>query len=768
MAGPITWQTVRADNAAESAKAMYYANLAINNGFDKVGEVFKQQVDVNNANWDAQKTNNTAAFMQQMRQYQTPEALAAAQASGALDPSRYKAQIDQPAVANALDARGAILQQREVANIAYNNTVRDNNEAALKEQYKVAALNGDKLTTNLIEAGTPMRDMGQLVQSRMVAEQDRVLRDRATTKFGWDEQSAPIDRQLKSAQVKEHEQRAGLAEQQANVLRTTNGVNGLVNSTVNGFRDAQTAYSGVAAELSKAFGMRLRKDGTPDFDSAPSPEAVVGFKAEMAKHGPVPSASAHLKTFADTLRASGAPPDIQAKAMESVDKGLTPGVIATADVNKLVGGAAADKARVESANVNNLWFDTPVELNNNKKAVYEYVKTNITDGEGTKNRLNSTLTKWMETGIELENPTTNKKETVVVPPKVLLTALSAGIDRNAWFVNTTDSQVKAVLEDLLLKPDMIKQRSDAEKLKLDSSRGKAKQALYDATLDTPGADAGPNAWVANMDARIASDLGKAAIPKAGIGSISASTGRVTLPQEKKNSEMTTTPLPEKLNIDSQPVKLAVPVPKGSTVTEPKFKTIDLGTGQTTPAIKPLVLPKNTEWDKTPTPLVQAVKPGGNVHVVTSPIATDGDGLRFVDKDGNPQSCRLESINAPEVKHDAYKLPNGKQMKASPDQAYGPEAKNNLARMVENKEVTITLSRSKDRNFCQVTVEGNDLSLKQVEAGYAHVYAKYIKPQLFVMFKNTEVAAKKGLKGMWGGAEAPEDPATFAHRYQNAK
>ena len=200
MAGPITWQTVRADNAAESAKAMYYANLAINTGFDKVGEVFKQQTDVNNANWDAQKTNNTAAFMQQMRQYQTPEALAAAQASGALDPSRYKAQIDQPAVGAALDARGAILQQREVANIAYNNTVRDNNEADVKDQFLSAVARNDPLTQNLIRQGAPLRNQAVLEQAAVTANRARIADDvlaageaRAAQKRAEDALRAPVD-----------------------------------------------------------------------------------------------------------------------------------------------------------------------------------------------------------------------------------------------------------------------------------------------------------------------------------------------------------------------------------------------------------------------------------------------------------------------------------------------------------------------------------------------------------------------------------------------
>lgn len=235
MASPITWRNVEGPDLGQASRGLFLAGQTFNQGFDKIGDVLKSREALDAANWEAQKVNNTAAFMQQMRQYQTPEALAAAQASGALDPSRFQAQIDQPLVNSALDARRAILQQRGTADITYKNTMRDDAEAGRRDQFLSAAQLGDTLTMNLLR-NDPVREQAKLEQAGVAANQLRLAAEYAASEEGRRKAieadrvlKAPLDRaaieqttatsaasaKALEAQAKEHAAAATLRENEA-------------------------------------------------------------------------------------------------------------------------------------------------------------------------------------------------------------------------------------------------------------------------------------------------------------------------------------------------------------------------------------------------------------------------------------------------------------------------------------------------------------------------------------------------------------------------
>lgn len=137
---PITWKSVSgssgAGNAAVGAKLFEQSREAMNDGFGGLRDLLRQNQATDLANWDQVKENNTNAALDKLYQYASPEAYAAAQASGqlAVDPA-YGAQVDARAVRNAAEARLGILQNAAMDTQKYKDVQTEVAARPLLDQY---------------------------------------------------------------------------------------------------------------------------------------------------------------------------------------------------------------------------------------------------------------------------------------------------------------------------------------------------------------------------------------------------------------------------------------------------------------------------------------------------------------------------------------------------------------------------------------------------------------------------------------------------------
>ena len=186
-------------------------------------------------------------------------------------------------------------------------------------------------------------------------------------------------------------------------------------------------------------------------------------------------------------------------------------------------------------------------------------------------------------------------------------------------------------------------------------------------------------------------------------------------------------------------------------------------------LKPL--PTNIPWGDSKQ-VAQAANLGSNPKQFVATIArvSDGDGINFKREGSHGvESCRLAQIDAPEVPHEAWTDKSGKKHKANPAQAYGNEAKNYLASLIENKQVDLTITMSKDvskqgRNFCQVHIKGQDVNLDMVRKGFALVYDRYISPELKADYYSAQENARKNGKNVWTDPN-PIPGEVFRQHYQ---
>lgn len=110
--------------------------------------------------------------------------------------------------------------------------------------------------------------------------------------------------------------------------------------------------------------------------------------------------------------------------------------------------------------------------------------------------------------------------------------------------------------------------------------------------------------------------------------------------------------------------------------------------------------------------------------------SDGDTVTILTQDKIQHKIRLNDIDAPEKK-----------------QAFGNKSKENLARYIAGKTVTVQY-KSKDkykRILGTIYYNNTDINLQQVKDGYAWVYKKYSKNPIYY---GAEKAARENKKGLW--------------------
>lgn len=125
--------------------------------------------------------------------------------------------------------------------------------------------------------------------------------------------------------------------------------------------------------------------------------------------------------------------------------------------------------------------------------------------------------------------------------------------------------------------------------------------------------------------------------------------------------------------------------------------------------------------------------------------TDGDTLWVrPDGGGSPRAIRLDGIDAPER-----------------CQAYGPVARDQLARRVEGRQVQVLPRRHDDygRLLARVEHQGQDLGRWMVRQGHAWSYRYRAQPGPYAAL---EAQARSQHLGLWQGR--PERPRTFRQRH----
>ncbi len=129
------------------------------------------------------------------------------------------------------------------------------------------------------------------------------------------------------------------------------------------------------------------------------------------------------------------------------------------------------------------------------------------------------------------------------------------------------------------------------------------------------------------------------------------------------------------------------------------------------------------------------------------IVDDGDTLIVETKDGNLYTVRMQGIDAPEEKQD-----------------FGAKSQKKLSDLILGKDVTVIVRKkdSLNRYIGTVYVGGQDINLKQIEAGLAWHFKKYGYEQTEEnqkIYEQAEQKARTEKSGLWKNKN-PVEPSIF--------
>ena len=189
MASPITWRNVDAPSNVGVSQLFNGAQNGINSGFDHIGEVLKQREQMDQTNWNQQKTNNTQAFMDALGEAKTPEEFQAKQAFLANMRNSMGAQIDAPAARAAEDARLGILQNRAVTNNTFNASMDAEHDRPIQDQISEAIYNNDPVKALALKEQLK-RGLGDVAKNIDARQEQLLGRDRAGKEFSFKEKDA--------------------------------------------------------------------------------------------------------------------------------------------------------------------------------------------------------------------------------------------------------------------------------------------------------------------------------------------------------------------------------------------------------------------------------------------------------------------------------------------------------------------------------------------------------------------------------------------------
>jgi hypothetical protein len=184
----ITWRNVNGPSLAEASRPLAFAQNSIDNAFDGLKGVLKQQESTDQANWNQIKENNTQDFLNKLYSAQGAEGFKALQDSGELERmlAANGAQIDRAAARSAMDGRLSTLQNRDTQAITYKNTMLDDAQAGEVRRINTLALTDPAAASAELAKNPDLRKSFEIAKNIDASAQTKVERERAKTRFGFD------------------------------------------------------------------------------------------------------------------------------------------------------------------------------------------------------------------------------------------------------------------------------------------------------------------------------------------------------------------------------------------------------------------------------------------------------------------------------------------------------------------------------------------------------------------------------------------------------
>lgn len=155
---PITWRNITSAPDSRGAAALIQgAGNSLNAGLSAFDEIIKNREANAVSNRGIRTENNNQDFLNQLNSITTPEELAAARQSGALDTSQYGREIDPALARTGIADQEAELRRQLVANRAFEDATTQAQAQPLRSEFEaLLAADKDDEATRLFDANADL------------------------------------------------------------------------------------------------------------------------------------------------------------------------------------------------------------------------------------------------------------------------------------------------------------------------------------------------------------------------------------------------------------------------------------------------------------------------------------------------------------------------------------------------------------------------------------------------------------------------------------
>lgn len=311
----ITWRNINLPIGAGVGALMAGAQRGLASSFDTLQQALAQRNKTEAANWQQQRQNNTADYLDAVQAIQDPTQAAdpTVQANLAQMRQQFGYQVDANAVRGALDERVQNLQQQGLQRIEFNDKTRIDSERDTVDQIASLYQAGRYSEGDKLREGQNFRDDNLLDKLRVDSQRGYSQEQRAVNAEG--RAVAAAGRAAESHALSQQVGRANLAwtteqrDRLRNEIRREDTGNTLLNNTISSFEANRAAEVEQVNNIALGYGFEV-KDGVPVIPEGTSQEVRNNLAKDLedAGIGQLKSPTAMRKELESQLRQAGLKP----------------------------------------------------------------------------------------------------------------------------------------------------------------------------------------------------------------------------------------------------------------------------------------------------------------------------------------------------------------------------------------------------------------------------------------------------------------------------
>jgi hypothetical protein len=302
----ITWRTLNQPTLAGVGVLMNGAQQGLNNGFQAIQNVLAQRNKTDAANWQQEKSNNTADYLDAVQGIKDPAQLQdpATQENLAALRQQFGYKIDANAVRGADEKRATDLQVQATNNMKFSDLNQEHDQRPLVEEFYRLKNAGDfKGAQGLLDANGFLNE-GALADSLKSGQYAASGEQRAVAQDGRSAAAFSLNQKVGLANLNwTNEQRAELKDKQS---RAKAG-DVLLGDTISQFTASRQDAAAKTNALAESLGVKV-VDGVPDLTNVPE-DVKAKLSQGIQEQGldMIESPTAARNRLIKDLRASGYP-----------------------------------------------------------------------------------------------------------------------------------------------------------------------------------------------------------------------------------------------------------------------------------------------------------------------------------------------------------------------------------------------------------------------------------------------------------------------------